>query len=86
MNRRIKNDYLLLLQNFEKKIPHIAFRTSIIVGFPGETDEDFIALKEDLLALNLDHVGVFRYSDEDGTKAFLLSDKVSPKIAKKARA
>ena len=58
-------------------------RTTFITGFPGETDRDF----EELLALvknvEFDRVGVFTYSDEEGTPAYNLPNKVDPKVAKR---
>ena len=77
MNRRLTKDKLFsLVEKLRQQIPGIVFRTSIIVGFPGETEEDFKELCGDLEKLNLDHVGVFRYSKEEGTKAFEMSEQV----------
>ncbi len=70
MNRRLTKAKLFdLIEKLRAKIPGIVFRTSIIVGFPGETETDFEELHDDLEKLALDHVGVFRYSNEEGTKA-----------------
>ncbi|MEK6580197.1 MAG: 30S ribosomal protein S12 methylthiotransferase RimO, partial [Bdellovibrionota bacterium] len=70
MNRRLTKEKLFeLINKLRAQVPGIVFRTSIIVGFPGETEEDFNELCQDLEALNLDYVGVFRYSKEEGTKA-----------------
>jgi len=70
MNRRLTRAKLFdLVGKLREKIPGIVFRTSIIVGFPGETEAEFEQLCTDLEALALDHVGVFRYSKEEGTKA-----------------
>ena len=70
MNRRLtKSKLFTLITRLREKIPGVVFRTSIIVGFPGETEEEFNELCQDLETLNLDHVGVFRYSKEEGTKA-----------------
>ncbi len=70
MNRRLTKAKLFdLVGKLREKIPGIVFRTSIIVGFPGETEEQFQELCNDIETLNLDHVGVFRYSKEEGTKA-----------------
>jgi ribosomal protein S12 methylthiotransferase len=70
MNRRLTKKKLFdLTEKLRAKIPGVVFRTSIIVGFPGETEEEFMEMCSDLEALKLDHVGVFRYSKEEGTKA-----------------
>jgi ribosomal protein S12 methylthiotransferase len=70
MNRRLTKTKLFdLVSKLRAKIPGVVFRTSIIVGFPGETEEEFNELCTDLETLALDHVGVFRYSNEEGTKA-----------------
>jgi len=70
MNRRLTKTKLFdLVGKLRARIPGVVFRTSIIVGFPGETEEEFNELCKDLETLALDHVGVFRYSNEEGTKA-----------------
>lgn len=63
-----------------KEIPNIALRTSIIVGFPGETEEDFKELKSFIEDIKLDYVGVFRYSQEEGTVASKMDNQVSEDI------
>ncbi len=79
MNRRLTKAKLFELVNkLRAQIPGIVFRTSIIVGFPGETEEEFLELCSDLETLQLDHVGVFRYSKEEGTPAAEMSDQVHP--------
>ncbi len=70
MNRRLTKAKLFdLVSKLRAQVPGVVFRTSIIVGFPGETEEEFEELYRDLETLNLDHVGVFRFSKEEGTKA-----------------
>jgi len=70
MNRRLtKAKLFTLLGKLREKIPGLVFRTSVIVAFPGETEAEFEELCTDLEMLNLDHVGVFRFSKEEGTKA-----------------
>ncbi|MBL8183166.1 MAG: TRAM domain-containing protein, partial [Blastocatellia bacterium] len=66
-------------------VPGIAIRTTFITGFPGETEEDFEELIKFVQNCRFDNVGVFTYSDEEGTAAFDLPNKVDPKIAKKRR-
>ena len=79
MNRRLTKAKLFeLIEKLRLKIPQIVFRTSIIVGFPGETEEDFQALCDDLETLKLDHVGIFRYSKEEGTPAAKMDQQVHP--------
>ncbi len=67
-----------VVDKLREKVPGIVFRTSIIVGFPGETEEEFEELKSDLEKLNLDHVGVFTYSKEEGTRAAEMKDQIHP--------
>ena len=67
-------------------MPGIAVRTTFITGFPGETEEDFGELLTFARNVEFDRVGVFTYSDEEGTPAFDLPHKVAPKIAKQRRA
>ncbi len=77
MNRRLtKAKLLLLIEKLRARIPGIVFRSSVIVGFPGETEEEFAELCADLSALNLDHVGVFRFSKEEGTKAGTMDGQI----------
>lgn len=79
MNRRLTKDKLfLLVEKLRQRIPGLVFRTSIIVGFPSETESEFQELCRDLQALSLDHVGVFRYSREEGTPAAQLEDQIHP--------
>jgi ribosomal protein S12 methylthiotransferase len=79
MNRRLTKAKLFdLVGKLRSQIPGIVFRTSIIVGFPGETEEEFQELCSDLETLKLDHVGVFRYSKEEGTKAAEMTDQIHP--------
>jgi ribosomal protein S12 methylthiotransferase len=74
-----------LIARVRERVPGIAIRTTFITGFPGETDEDFEELMQFVRNCRFDNVGVFTYSDEEGTPAFDLPDKVDPKIAKQRR-
>ena len=74
-----------LIRRVREKVPGIAIRTTFITGFPGETDEDFEELMAFVRNCRFDNVGVFTYSDEEGTPAYDLPDKVDPKIAKQRR-
>src|SRR5437899_7482794 len=74
-----------LIERIRKRMPGIAIRTTFITGFPGETDEDFTELLAFVRNIEFDRVGVFTYSDEEGTPAFNLPNKIDPKIAKRRR-
>jgi ribosomal protein S12 methylthiotransferase len=79
MGRRLTRAKLFsLVEKLRAKVPGLVFRTSVIVGFPGETEEQFEQLCSDLEALNLDHVGVFRFSKEEGTRAAELDGQIHP--------
>jgi ribosomal protein S12 methylthiotransferase len=71
-----------LVERLRAGIPDVAIRTTFIVGFPGETDADFEALCEFVREARFDRVGVFRYSDEEGTAARELPAKVSKRAAR----
>ena len=75
-----------LIERVRKRVPGIAVRTTFIAGFPGETDADFEELLAFVKQVEFDRVGVFTYSDEEGTPAYGLPNKVNPKIAKQRRA
>ncbi len=74
-----------LIERVRDAVPGITIRTTFITGFPGETDADFDELIEFVRNCRFDNVGVFTYSDEEGTPAFDLPNEVDPKIAKKRR-
>jgi ribosomal protein S12 methylthiotransferase len=74
-----------LIRRVRERVPGIAIRTTFITGFPGETDEDFEELLAFVRNCRFDNVGVFTYSDEEGTAAYELPNKVDPKVAKKRR-
>lgn len=74
-----------LIQRVRDRVPGIAVRTTFITGFPGETEEDFQELLAFVRNVEFDRVGVFTYSDEEGTPAYDLPGKVDPKIAKQRR-
>ncbi len=75
-----------LIQGVRERVPGLAIRTTFITGFPGETDEDFTELLRFIRNAEFDRVGVFTYSDEEGTPAHKLPDKVDPRIARQRRA
>lgn len=85
MNRNTtKTDVLKLIDRIRRIIPDVALRTSVIVGFPQETDKEFKELLEFLEAVKFERLGAFIYSREEGTKAFNFKKQV-PKIIKQAR-
>ena len=69
-----------LLQMFRDKVPEIAIRTTLIVGYPGETNEDYVLLKEWVKNTKFDRLGCFKYSHEENTGAYKLIDDVPQKI------
>ena len=74
-----------LLRDFREKVPGMAIRTSLIVGYPGETEKDFEILKNWVRDTKFDRLGVFTYSHEENTSAYDLEDDV-PAEVKAARA
>lgn len=64
-----------------KQYPDFAFRTTLIVGFPGESDQDFADLCEFIEHVSFDHLGVFTYSAEEGTPAADLPDQIDPAVS-----
>ncbi len=70
------DQFLKLLERVRATIPGVAIRTSMIVGFPGETAQDFDELVQFVAAAKFDRLGVFKYSDEETSKSFELGDKV----------
>ena len=85
MNRRTNKEQIEnLLSKIRENIPDVVLRTSLIVGFPGETKEDFEELKEFIKVAKFDKLGTFMYSKEDGTPAEKLPDQIHGNT-KKAR-
>lgn len=68
---------LKLMDRIREEVPGAVFRTSLIIGFPGEGRREFEALKSFVLRARFDHLGVFTYSAEEGTPAFRLGDSIS---------
>jgi len=71
---------IALLTKLRARIPGLTFRTSLIAGLPGETEQDFELLKEFVRTQRFERMGCFQYSDEEGTAAYDFPDKVSQKI------
>lgn len=81
-----RESILKLYDLMRNKVPDIALRTTLILGHPGETDQDFTELLQFVRDIEFDRLGTFTYSDEDNTPAFLLPDKVEPEIARDRQA
>jgi ribosomal protein S12 methylthiotransferase len=69
-----------LVAAIRERVPDIALRTTMLVGFPGETEADFEELLQFVEAVRFDRLGVFQYSHEDGTHAATLGDDVPPEV------
>ena len=81
MNRRGDRESLtVLLQKIRKKIPGVILRTTLITGFPGETEEDFTELAECVKEIRFDRLGCFAYSQEEGTPAAELPDQIDEDV------
>ena len=74
-----------LIERVRQRVPGIAVRTTFISGFPGETEEDFKELLAFVKNVEFDRVGIFTYSDEEGTPAFTLPNKVPHRTASRRR-
>ena len=80
-----RKSYERLLDNIRTRIPDVSLRTTFIVGFPGETEADFEQLSGFVTAVGFDHVGVFTYSHEEGTRAGEWDDDVPASVKRKRR-
>ena len=80
--KRPKIDYEKLINNLRKQIPEIAIRTTFIVGYPQETEEEFEHLYNFVKKMKFDRLGVFEFSKEKGTYAYSLSGQIPAKIKK----
>lgn len=86
MGRRIDHKGIIdVVAKMRAVMPDIAIRSTIITGFPGETQEDHANLMETLASLKLDHVGAFNYSREEGTPAFDFPDQVEEEMKESYR-
>ena len=84
MNRRgTKADLIALFAKLRAAMPDVVIRTSIICGFPGETQEEFEELCEFLDEQQLQRAGIFQFSPEEGTKAAQMADPVDPEVAQR---
>jgi ribosomal protein S12 methylthiotransferase len=80
-----RRTYDKLLDRIRRTLPDVTLRTTLIVGFPGETDAEFAELESFVADMAFDHVGVFTYSHEEGTRAFAMADDVPAAIKRKRR-
>jgi ribosomal protein S12 methylthiotransferase len=69
-----------LLKEFRKAVPDMTIRTTLIVGYPGETEEDFQILKDWVQEMRFERLGCFAYSHEENTHAYLLEDDVPTEV------
>lgn len=77
MNRRYSSEQLFsVIGRIRKILPNIALRTTFLVGFPGETESDFLELESFLRKVNIDHVGVFPYANEEGCPSEKFADQL----------
>ena len=84
MNRKSNSSQIdNLLEKIRKALPDVILRTSLIVGFPGETEEDFQKLYDFVGRAKFEKLGVFKYSKEDGTPASRLKDQINSKTKQK---
>lgn len=84
MNRRDNREKLeALISKLRERIPNVILRTTLIVGFPGETQEDFTELEEFVKSARFERLGVFTYSQEDGTPAAKMPNQVDEEIKKR---
>ncbi len=87
MNRRGSGQvYLELVEHIRKTLPESMIRSTFLVGFPGESEEDFAALLRFQQEASLDWLGVFSYSREEGTPAYSMKARVSKKLAEARKA
>ena len=83
MNRKYtKEHYLELIEKVRKQVPDIAFTTDIIVGFPGETEEDFLQTLDVVEKVRFDQAFTFLYSKRTGTKAAKLENQIDEDVKK----
>ncbi len=83
MNRHVtKEEIINIIKKLRKNIPNVIIRTSVIVGFPGETEEEFTELVDFLEETGFDRLGAFIYSREEGTPAYDFEDQVDEDVKK----
>jgi ribosomal protein S12 methylthiotransferase len=86
MRRETSQQYIVdLIRRIRAGVPGIALRTTFIVGFPGETEEYFEALLDFIRAAKFERLGVFAYSQEEGTRAGKMAGQIPPKVKQRRR-
>ena len=81
MNRRGDKESLLeLVEHIREKIPGVVLRTTLIAGFPGETEEDFEELSDFVRQTKFERLGCFAYSQEEDTPAALMDDQIDEEV------
>ena len=75
-------DYVPMIKNIRKRVPNVAIRTAFIVGYPGETEEEFEHLYNFVKEMKFNKMGVFEYSREKGTPSYSMKPQISKKIMK----
>jgi ribosomal protein S12 methylthiotransferase len=80
-----RKTYDRLLNRIRERVPGVTLRTTLIVGFPGETESDYAELEGFVSDTRFDHVGIFTYSHEEGTRAFALPDDVPAPVKRRRR-
>lgn len=86
MNRKTSKDHIIkTLKNLRKSVPDIVIRTTFIVGFPGESDDDFNQLVDFIEDIKFDKLGIFEYSLEEGTGAASLDEQISDSLKEKRK-
>lgn len=81
MRRFVTRDQTLrLIESIREKVPGLAFRTTLIAGYPGETEEEFEELCQFVETQRFERLGIFAYSHEEGTRAYLLDDNVPDEV------
>lgn len=75
-----KEEIIELVKEARKRVPNLAFRTTLLVGFPGETEEEFQELVDFIQKVQFERVGVFKYSHEENTPAYELEDDIPAEV------
>lgn len=81
MRRQItREETVALIQEARKRVPDLTLRTTMLVGYPGETDQEFQELCDFVQEMEFDRLGVFQYSHEESTRAYDVADDISPEL------
>jgi ribosomal protein S12 methylthiotransferase len=87
MNREVTRDQLKAqITKLRERVPGMVIRTSVMVGFPGETEEDFLKLKSFVKEMSFEHLGCFTYSQEEGTVAGRMKEQIDEETKKQRQA